>query len=31
LQEALQTLFFAQIAINLESLNNALYPGRADQ
>jgi pyruvate formate-lyase/glycerol dehydratase family glycyl radical enzyme len=31
LQEALQSLFFAQIAINLESLDNAVCPGRMDQ
>jgi formate C-acetyltransferase len=30
-QEALQSLFFAQIAINLESLDNAVCPGRMDQ
>ncbi len=30
-QEALQALFFAQIAINLESLDNSVCPGRMDQ
>jgi formate C-acetyltransferase len=30
-QEALQSLFFAQIAINLESLDNSVCPGRMDQ
>jgi pyruvate formate-lyase/glycerol dehydratase family glycyl radical enzyme len=30
LQEALQSLFFAQIAINLESLDNGNSPGRMD-
>ncbi|MFH1154094.1 MAG: pyruvate formate lyase family protein [Pseudomonadota bacterium] len=29
--EAVQSLFFAQIAINLESLDNAVSPGRMDQ
>ncbi|MBW2093674.1 MAG: formate acetyltransferase [Deltaproteobacteria bacterium] len=29
--QALQSLFFAQIAINLESLDNAICPGRMDQ
>ncbi len=29
--EALQAIFFAQIAINLESLDNAVSPGRMDQ
>ncbi|MGK5094620.1 pyruvate formate lyase family protein [Deltaproteobacteria bacterium TL4] len=29
--EALQSLFFAQIAINLESLDNSVCPGRMDQ
>lgn len=29
--EALQSLFFAQIAINLESLDNGICPGRIDQ
>ena len=29
--EALQSLFFAQIAINLESLDNSVCPGRIDQ
>ncbi|MFH1981922.1 MAG: pyruvate formate lyase family protein [Pseudomonadota bacterium] len=29
--EALQALFFAQIAINLESLDNSVCPGRMDQ
>jgi formate C-acetyltransferase len=28
--EALQSIFFAQIAINLESLDNAISPGRMD-
>ncbi len=28
--EALQSLFFAQIALNLESLDNAISPGRMD-
>ncbi|MFQ5865271.1 MAG: pyruvate formate lyase family protein [bacterium] len=28
--EAIQSLFFAQIAINLESLDNAICPGRMD-
>ena len=31
LREALQAIFFAQIAINLESLDNANSPGRMDQ
>ena len=31
LQEALQSIFFAQIALNLESLDNAVCPGRLDQ
>ncbi|MBW2529510.1 MAG: pyruvate formate lyase family protein, partial [Deltaproteobacteria bacterium] len=31
LQEALQALLFAQIAINLESLDNSVCPGRLDQ
>ncbi|MBU0995142.1 MAG: formate acetyltransferase [Proteobacteria bacterium] len=31
LQEALQSIFLAQIAINLESLDNAVSPGRMDQ
>jgi pyruvate formate-lyase/glycerol dehydratase family glycyl radical enzyme len=31
LQEALQSLFFAQIALNLESLDNSICPGRMDQ
>ncbi len=31
LQEALQSLLFAQIAINLESLDNSVCPGRMDQ
>ncbi|MFQ5420552.1 MAG: pyruvate formate lyase family protein, partial [Anaerolineae bacterium] len=31
LQEAIQSLFFAQIALNLESLDNAICPGRMDQ
>lgn len=30
-REALQSLFFAQIALNLESLDNAVSPGRMDQ
>jgi formate C-acetyltransferase len=30
-QEAVQSLFFAQIALNLESLDNAISPGRMDQ
>ena len=30
-REALQSLFFAQIALNLESLDNAVSPGRIDQ
>jgi formate C-acetyltransferase len=30
-QEALQSLFFAQVALNLESLDNAVCPGRMDQ
>lgn len=30
-REALQSLFFAQIALNLESLDNAVSPGRLDQ
>jgi pyruvate formate-lyase/glycerol dehydratase family glycyl radical enzyme len=30
-QEAVQSLFFAQIAINLESLDNSVCPGRMDQ
>ncbi len=29
--EAIQSVFFAQIAINLESLDNAVCPGRMDQ
>jgi formate C-acetyltransferase len=29
--EALQSLFFAQIAVNLESLDNGICPGRMDQ
>ncbi len=29
--EALQSLFFAQIAVNIESLDNSVCPGRADQ
>ena len=29
--EAIQSLFFAQIAINLESLDNGVCPGRMDQ
>jgi len=29
-QQAVQSLFFAQIAINLESLDNAICPGRMD-
>jgi formate C-acetyltransferase len=31
LHEALQSLLFAQIALNLESLDNAVSPGRLDQ
>ncbi|HOD14078.1 MAG TPA: pyruvate formate lyase family protein [Spirochaetota bacterium] len=31
LQEAVQSLFFAQIAINLESLDNSVCPGRMDR
>lgn len=31
LQEALQSMLFAQIALNLESLDNAVTPGRIDQ
>lgn len=31
LHEAIQSLFFAQIAINLESLDNGICPGRMDQ
>jgi formate C-acetyltransferase len=31
LQEALQSIFFVQIAINLESLDNGISPGRVDQ
>jgi len=31
LHEALQTVLFAQIALNLESLDNAVSPGRLDQ
>ncbi|MBI4699750.1 MAG: glycyl-radical enzyme activating protein [Deltaproteobacteria bacterium] len=31
LHEALQSLLFAQIALNLESLDNAVCPGRLDQ
>lgn len=31
LQEALQSLFLAQVAINLESLDNGICPGRIDQ
>ncbi len=31
LQEALQSIFFVQIAINLESLDNGISPGRLDQ
>lgn len=31
LREAVQSLFFAQIALNLESLDNAVCPGRMDQ
>ena len=31
LQEALQSLFFAQVAINHESLDNSVCPGRMDQ
>ncbi|MCP3953796.1 MAG: formate acetyltransferase [Desulfobacterales bacterium] len=30
-REAVQALFFAQIAINLESLDNSVCPGRMDQ
>ncbi len=30
-REAVQSLFFAQIALNLESLDNAISPGRMDQ
>ncbi|MBA4366749.1 MAG: formate acetyltransferase [Desulfobacterium sp.] len=30
-QEALQSLFFAHIAINLESMDNSVCPGRIDQ
>jgi len=30
-REAVQSLFFAQIAINLESLDNSVCPGRMDQ
>jgi len=30
LQEALQSIFFVQIAINLESLDNGISPGRID-
>lgn len=30
-QEALQAILFAQIALNLESLDNAVSPGRLDQ
>ncbi len=30
-REAIQSIFFAQIAINLESLDNAVCPGRMDQ
>jgi len=30
-REALQSLFFAQIALNLESLDNGISPGRMDQ
>jgi formate C-acetyltransferase len=30
-QEAVQSLFFAQIAINMESLDNSVCPGRMDQ
>jgi len=30
LHEALQSLFFAQIAVNLESLDNGICPGRID-
>jgi formate C-acetyltransferase len=29
--EALQSLFFAQVAVNLESLDNGICPGRIDQ
>ena len=31
LREAVQSLFFAQVAINLESLDNSVCPGRMDQ
>ncbi len=31
LQEALQSIFFVQVAINLESLDNGITPGRMDQ
>lgn len=31
LREAVQSLFFAQIAINLESLDNSVCPGRMDR
>ncbi|TAL32954.1 MAG: formate acetyltransferase [Spirochaetes bacterium] len=30
-REAVQSLFFAQIALNLESLDNSVCPGRVDQ
>jgi formate C-acetyltransferase len=30
-REALQSLFFAQVALNLESLDNSVSPGRMDQ
>ncbi|MCP4716006.1 MAG: formate acetyltransferase, partial [Deltaproteobacteria bacterium] len=30
-REAVQSIFFAQIALNLESLDNAVCPGRMDQ
>ncbi len=30
-REAVQSLFFAQVAINLESLDNSVCPGRMDQ
>ncbi len=30
-REAVQSIFFAQVAINLESLDNAICPGRLDQ
>jgi len=30
-REALQSIFFAQIALNLESLDNSVCPGRMDQ